>query len=59
MLGSFLKFGLFFIFIYPSYKLDGDTTKFEFLTFFIPYIACLIIETSDLIKLLNNLDYKD
>ena len=58
MLSSFFKFGLFFIFINPSYKSDGITTKLEFLTFFIPYAICLIIEIRALIKLLNKLDYK-
>lgn len=58
MLSSFFKFGLFFIFINSSYKADGITTRLEFLTFFIPYSICLIIETHALIKLLNKLDYK-
>lgn len=59
MLSSYLKFGLFFLFIYSSYKLDSHTTRLEFLTFFTPYTMCLIIETRALIKLLNKLDYKD
>lgn len=57
MLSSFFKFGLFFLFINPAYKADGITTKLEFLTFFIPYTFCLIIETRELIKLLNKLEY--
>ena len=58
ILNSFLKFILFLIFINPSYKLDGITTKLEFSTFFIPYVVCLIIDTHALIVLLNNLEYK-
>ena len=55
MAGSFLKFALFFIFFYTSYKADGDISTLEFSSFFIPYIICLIIETSSLVNLLNNL----
>ena len=43
--GSFLKFAVFFIFFYPVYKEDGDITRLEFATFFVPYVTCLIIET--------------
>ncbi len=55
MAGSFLKFILFFIFFYPSYKVDGDINLLEFSSFFLPYGICLIIETSALVKLLKNL----
>ncbi len=55
MTGSFLKFILFFIFFYTSYKADGDISTLEFSSFFIPYIICLAIETSSLVNLLNNL----
>lgn len=53
MAGSFLKFGLFFIFFYPNYMIDNDITKLEFLAFFIPYLYSLFIETLALIRLLN------
>ena len=53
--GSFLKFILFFIFFYPSYKSDGNINTLEFASFFLPYLICLIIETSALVKLLKNL----
>jgi hypothetical protein len=59
MYSSYIKFGLFLLFINPSYKTDGVTTRLEFLTFFIPYAICLITETIALIKLLNKLEYKD
>ena len=55
MAGSFLKFVFFFIFFYPTYKIDGNINNLEFSSFFIPYIICLIIETSALIQLLKNL----
>jgi hypothetical protein len=53
MLGSFLKFAIFFIFFYPSYNADGEATRLEFMAFFIPYIFSLLIETMSLIRLLN------
>lgn len=53
--GSFLKFILFFIFFYPSYKSDGNINTLEFFSFFLPYLICLTIETSALVKLLKNL----
>ncbi|AOW21053.1 DUF6168 family protein [Urechidicola croceus] len=56
MAGSLLKFVLFFILFYPIYKSDGEMSKIEFFTFFIPYFSCLIIETLTLIKLLKFLD---
>lgn len=43
--GSFLKFAIFFIIFYPVYKEDGQISRMEFATFFVPYVACLIIET--------------
>ncbi|MCF6297842.1 MAG: DUF6168 family protein [Flavobacteriaceae bacterium] len=55
MAGSFLKFILFFIFFYSSYKADGDINTLEFSSFFIPYMICLVVETTSLVNLLNNL----
>jgi len=55
MFGSFLKFIVFFIAFYPFYKLDGVISKTEFAAFFIPYVFCLIIETTSLSKWLNKL----
>jgi hypothetical protein len=55
LFGSALKFIVFFILFYPSYKDDGDINKLEFASFFIPYSLSLIIETTFLSKLLNNL----
>jgi len=54
--GSFLKFAVFFILFYGSYKADGMISKPEFAAFFIPYVLCLIIETTSLAKWLNKLE---
>lgn len=56
MLTSMLKFVFFFVLFYPEYNSDGDLTRLEFLTFFIPYIICLITESVLLSKFLNSLD---
>lgn len=53
MLGSGIKFTLFFIFFNPSIQFDGVTTKAEFLSFFVPYALSTLIETTSLIRLLN------
>ncbi len=53
LFSSFLKFIVFFVFFYPVYKADGNISRLEFFTFFIPYAFSLIIETLSLIKLLN------
>lgn len=55
MFGSFFKFIVFFIVLYPFYKADGMITKMEFTSFFIPYVVCLIIEISSLSKWLNKM----
>ncbi len=56
MAGSFLKFIFFFILFYPSYMLDGDTTRVEFAAFFVPYSICLLLETTYTAKMLQELD---
>lgn len=53
-LGSGLKFLVFFLVFYPSYKADGETQTIEFITFFVPYAVCLILEVYYLSKQLNN-----
>lgn len=58
MLGSFIKFGAFFLIFYPQFKEDGEITKIEFSIFFIPYLISLLIETIDLIKILNSIENK-
>lgn len=56
MIGSALKFAIFFIFFYPFYKLDGDISRLEFAAFFIPYVTGLVFETISLSKWLNNME---
>ncbi len=53
MLGSLVKFGLFFIIFYPNFKADGDVSRIEFFSFFVPYAICLIVEVVFLSKTLN------
>jgi len=54
--GSFLKFAVFFLLFYPSYKEDGVITAYETFSFLTPYFLCLIIEILSLVKLMNNKD---
>ena len=54
MAGSFLKFGVYFIFFNPVFKQDGTVSTQEATAFLVPYLLCLVIETFYLIKLLNN-----
>ena len=54
--GSALKFGVFFVVFYPSFKLDDHISKLEFAVFFVPYGLGLILETFSLVKWLNKLD---
>ncbi|WP_157208647.1 hypothetical protein [Mariniflexile maritimum] len=58
MMGSFVKFAFFFVVFYPTYHSDGIITRQEFLSFFVPYVICLIAETLTSIRLLNRLDAK-
>jgi drug/metabolite transporter (DMT)-like permease len=54
--GSFLKFIFFFLLFYPTYKSDGDMSSLEFASFFVPYLACLFLETFFTSKMLKNLE---
>ncbi|MDX1829642.1 MAG: hypothetical protein R3342_08860 [Lutibacter sp.] len=54
--GSFLKFAVFFLLFYPSYKDDGVITSYETFSFLTPYFLCLILEILALVKLMNNND---
>lgn len=53
MIGSFLKFGVYFILFYPKFNVDGEVIRLEATSFLIPYLTCLTVETYYLIKLLN------
>ena len=52
--GSFLKFGVFFIFFFPVFKQNGEINTLESVSFLLPYITCLILETIYVSRLLNN-----
>lgn len=54
MAGSALKFLVFFLVFYPTYKADDKMQTIEFITFFVPYSICLIAEVIYLSKQLNN-----
>lgn len=56
LFGSTLKFAVYFLIFNPLFMQDGSLSKLEFFTFFIPYIACLIVETLALVKLLKEID---
>ncbi|SNR40058.1 hypothetical protein SAMN06265371_102312 [Lutibacter agarilyticus] len=53
MIGSFLKFGVYFVLFYPKFNIDGEVVRLEATSFLIPYLTCLTVETYYLIKLLN------
>ena len=52
---SFLKFAVFFIVFYGSYKASGSIDTLEFFAFFTPYSICLVLETIYLSKWLNEM----
>lgn len=54
--GSLVKFIVFFILFYPTYKLDGNMERVEFFAFFVPYLIALFIETFFTFKMLKKLD---
>ena len=54
LLGTLIKFFVFFIFVLPIFKDDNIVSKTEFFTFFIPYFLSLMVETKSLISLLNS-----
>ena len=55
MLGSFVKFGVFFLYFYPIFKVDDVISSNEFFLFFVPYSMSLIWETLTLTKALNKI----
>lgn len=57
MTSGLLKFILFFIFLYPTYKQDDILSAAEMITFFIPYSISLIYESLAVTKILNNLKF--
>jgi len=53
LIGSFLKFGFFFLAFYSNFKADGVIQRTEFFAFFIPYSVALVMETKCLIDRLS------
>ncbi|MEC8459239.1 MAG: hypothetical protein VXY91_07500 [Bacteroidota bacterium] len=53
LVGTLIKFVLFFLVFDPLFQADGDTTRAEFAVFFIPYVCATIIETAFLVRILN------
>ena len=51
--GTLIKFIIFFKIVLPIFKENDVVSKTEFLSFFIPYLLSLIVETKSLISLLN------
>lgn len=56
LFGSTLKFAVYFVIFNPLFMQDENLSKLEFFTFFLPYIACLLVETIALVKLLREID---
>ena len=56
LIGSTLKFAVYFIVFQPLFSEDGSVTGQEFFSFFIPYFACLLLETYAVAKLLKEMD---
>ncbi|MEC8133625.1 MAG: DUF6168 family protein [Bacteroidota bacterium] len=50
---SIVKFLVFFLVFYGPYKADGEIVLLEYISFFIPYTICLVLETFFLSKHLN------
>jgi len=57
LLGSAIKFLVFFILFYPHYSADSQMQTSEFAAFFVPYATCLTLEVLFLSKELNNQSY--
>ena len=51
--GTLIKFIVFFKIVLPIFKENNIVSKTEFLSFFIPYLLSLFVETKSLISLLN------
>jgi F0F1-type ATP synthase assembly protein I len=59
MIGSGIKFLIFFLVFYPTYQEDAMMQTAEFTAFFTPYAVCLTLEVIYLSKLLNNQTYSE
>lgn len=54
--GSLIKFAVFFLLFYPTYKADGDISSVEFAAFFAPYAIALFLETYFTSQMLKKLE---
>ena len=57
--GSMLKFAVFFVAFYPSFRADGTINRGEFASFFVPYLLALVLETFFTAKLLRDLEREE
>ena len=53
LIGSGLKFLLFFLLLYPAFNADGELSSMEFASFFIPYIVTTVAENVVLVRQLS------
>jgi len=56
--GTIVKLLLFFVLIFPLYKQENNVSRLGFLSFFVPYLLTLIVETISLVRLLNKANDK-
>lgn len=56
IVGSMLKFILFFVIFQPAYQADDVISTSEFFAFFTPYLLTLIVEIVSLSKWLKQMD---
>ena len=56
--GTIIKSLLFSVLIFPLYKQDNNISRIEFLSFFVPYLLTLLVETISLVRLLNKANDK-
>jgi len=55
LFGSVIKFGLFLLILFKPFYADGNLSKAEFFTFFVPYSFTHTIEIFSLSKWLNKI----
>jgi F0F1-type ATP synthase assembly protein I len=53
LIGSGLKFLLFFLLLYPAFNADGELSSMEFASFFIPYALTTVVENVVLVRQLS------
>ena len=53
LMGSGLKFLLFFLLLYPAFNADGELSSMEFASFFIPYTLTTVVENVVLVRQLS------